>query len=109
MSCLSSAGTPGPLSAISIRARPERVRPKLSQTCGAPMALRRLAGVADQVDQHLAHQVRIGVERRQPIHREREHDPLHPVAGAEQALRCPAPGVHVDRPAADLGARLIWR
>ena len=35
MSCLSPSGTPGPLSATSICARPERVREKLSQTCGA--------------------------------------------------------------------------
>ncbi len=41
-----------------------------SQTCGRlGMAARRLGGIADQVDQHLAHQIGIGVERQRLVRR----------------------------------------
>ena len=65
-----------------------------SDTCGAlGMAARRFGGVAQQVDQHLAHQIGVGLERRQVRRsmREREVDAGGAVAGAEQGLELRGP------------------
>ena len=104
MSCRRSSGTPGPLSATSIRVRPARGLREGEATFGlGGVAPRRVGRVAQQVDQHLAHQIRVGLERRHPLlDADLERDALGAVGGAEQSGELLGPGGDVDRPAADL-------
>ena len=103
-SCRSPSGTPGPLSATSIRARPARgadegepdVRRVAHGARAASAALRSRLISTWLIRSGSASSVGIG---RRPT--SVEADALGAVAGAEQALQLLGPGGDVDRPAAD--------